>query len=271
MELGYLGPEGSYSYEAALSYSRDSKLVSMKTFSHIIDGVEKDIIEKGILPMENSTEGAVTSVMDALLNMNEVSIQDEIIIPVTHNLFGTDDKIDEIRFVVSHFQAIRQCHDFFENRYPDINLLSCESSSIACNIAKEKGSQYGVIASKYAGDKYKLKLIASDIQDNLSNETRFVIIGKNRPEPTGYDKTSIVFSFYKDKPGNLFSVLKIFAEAGINLTRIESRPEKKEIGKYKFYIDFVGHAMDSSVNKALNEIKKGTKIFRVLGSYPVHK
>ncbi len=269
--MGYLGPEGSYSYEAALLYSPGSEPVSMKSFSHIIEGVEKGIIEKGILPMENSTEGSVTFVMDGLLHIKETSIINEIVVPIAHNLFSMDGTLEKVHFVLSHSQAIQQCRDFFKTNYPYINLLACESSAVACRIAKEKGCEYGAIASRKAGEIYGLKLIASDIQDNRLNQTRFIILGKNKPGPTGHDKTSIVFSFHKDRPGNLYSVLKSFAEAEVNLTRIESRPAKAEIGKYIFYIDFMGHQREYKISKVLDEIKNITNPFKVLGSYPVHR
>lgn len=268
MIIGYLGPEGSYSYEAALSYTEKASLEKMHTFREIIEGVEKGTIDIGVLPIENSTEGAVTQVMDGLLTMSLASIQGELIQQIHHHLLSKG-KLDDLIHVFSHPQAIEQCREFFYHKMPHITLIPCKSSSDACRIVSEKGVEYGAIASESAGIIHGLKTIAADIEDNSYNQTRFIIIGRDKTVVTGNDKTSIAFSFYDDHPGSLFQVLKEFATENINLTRVESRPAKAELGKYVFYIDFIGHIKDEAVIRVMNNVKIITNKFVVFGSYPI--
>jgi len=270
MQLGYLGPAGSYSYEAALLYSRQARPVAMKAFSEIIRGVEDGIIDEGILPIENSTEGAVTAVMDGLLKTKLAQIKGEVVLPVVHNLLGTGEKPADIRYVYSHPQAIEQCREFFQKNYPSAVLLPCESSSFACINAKKNGSAYGAIANTNAGEIYGLKTLFESVQDNFFNQTRFVILSREPSPPGGRDKTSIAFTFHNDRPGSLFRVLQEFAVEEINLTRIESRPAKAELGKYVFFIDFCGHSQTPEVRKILTNIAAMTNLFKILGSYPAY-
>lgn len=269
MKLAYLGPEGSYSYVAAKHYAPDGELIGMRSFRAIISDIEEGSIDEGILPIENSTEGAVTQVMDGLMNTKTTKIQGEIILRITHNLLSVADNENEIEYVVSHPQAIEQCREFFERYYPHITLLPCESSSTACKIAKEKGNKYGAIGNSWAGENNGLQVIKKSIQDNINNQTRFVVVGKKLTFPTGRDKTSISFSFNEDYPGSLFSILKEFADEKINLTRVESRPAKAELGKYIFYIDFQGHREDIHCKRVLSIIKEKTSKLKVFGSYPI--
>ncbi|SES89111.1 prephenate dehydratase [Natronincola peptidivorans] len=269
MELGYLGPMGSYSYTAAKYYDPKSLLVGMKTFREIITTVEEGSIEEGILPIENSTEGAVTQVMDNLMETEESKIQGEIILQVRHNLLTVAEDASELKYVLSHPQALEQCREFFANQFPEVVLIPCESSSTACKIAKEKGIEYGAIGNILAGENNGLHTLYKDIQDNLNNQTRFVIIGRKNTVPTGKDKTSIAFSFHDDFPGSLHSILKEFAEENINLTRIESRPAKTELGRYIFYVDFNGHQEDLQCKRVLNNIEKITNKLKIFGSYPI--
>jgi prephenate dehydratase len=135
-------------------------------------------------------------------------------------------------------------------------------------IANEKGGKFGAIANGWIGMNYGLKIICREIQDNSFNQTRFWIIGRKRYQFTGRDKTSIAFSFHDDRPGNLFAVLKEFAQAEVNLTMIQSRPAKAELGKYIFFIDFIGHEEEERIKKVLDDVKKITRVCKVMGSYP---
>lgn len=268
-KIGYLGPEGSYSFVAAKIYNSRNDLVGKISFYDIIEGVEKGFLDYGILPIENSTEGAVTLVMDALLKTKKSRIIGEVTITVKHLLLGVGEHIDQVKYIVSHSQALQQCRQFLNANYPHIQLISCESSSQACLMAKEKGVEYGAIANEYAGELNKLNIILSDLQDNEFNQTRFIIIGEEDRQLTGKDKTSIAFSLKDNYPGSLFEVLKIFADNLIDLTRIESRPAKSQLGKYVFYIDFSGHITDKGIIDALERMKKFTSYIKVFGSYPL--
>jgi prephenate dehydratase len=269
MALGYLGPEGSYSYTAAKHYAHGSILIGMKTFKQIITAVEKGVIEKGVLPIENSTQGAVTQVMDHLMDTKITTITGEIILQVRHSLLSAHENGEELRYVLSHPQALDQCRVFFEKYYPHIQLIPCESTSYACELAKEKGMEYGAIANDWAAANHDFKILHKDIQDNANNQTRFIVIGRENAAATGRDKTSIAFSFHDDFPGSLYSVLKEFAEERINLTRIESRPAKMELGKYIFYIDFEGHQEDIKSKQVLKNIVAITNKLKIFGSYPI--
>ena len=268
MKIGYLGPEGSYSYEAAKNLSQGTSLINISSFSEIFHGVESGIIDIGILPIENSTEGAVTPVMDGLLSMKKATIVSEVVQEIHHQLLSLGT-LEEIKYVYSHPQAIEQCREYFKRQLPTIDLKPCSSTSEACRICLEGGSQYGAIASSLAGDLHGLRTIAFDIQDNTHNQTRFIVLGRAGSKPSGDDKTSIAFSFFDDYPGSLFQVLKLFAEENINLTRIESRPAKAELGKYIFYIDFKGHCSELAVTRVINNIKKITNKLIMFGSYPM--
>lgn len=269
MVLGYLGPKGSYSYEAALFYAKDSVLYDMDNFHDVIDGVEDGSLDEGILPLENSTEGVVTQVADALLHTQNSVVKRELVIPIVHNLYSNSGKMEDVRYVLSHSQVLEQCRHFFRTHYPEIKLISSGSSSQACIRMKNEGREYGAVASSTIGALHGLKLVREAIQDNSWNETRFIVIGREKAGITGNDKTSIAFTFYEDHPGSLYSVMQEFAEENINLSRIESRPAKSQIGKYVFYIDFAGHQDDERVKALLERIGTKTNYLKVLGSYPI--
>ncbi len=268
MKLGYLGPKGSYSYEAARIYAAYAELIPIASFYEIIQAVEKGDIDEGILPIENSTEGAVTFVMDGLLKTGEARIIGELVLPIRHNLVSLSDDIEEIDYIYSHPQAFEQCRGYFRRYIPGASLISCESTSLACAKAKKKGRGFAAIANNEATLIYNLNVLRSNIQDNFLNQTRFVIIGKKSDLECGYCKTSIAFTLPDDRPGALYKVLKEFADREINLTRIESRPAKTEIGKYIFYIDFIGTPKSDIVGEALCEIKNMTVFLKILGTYP---
>ncbi|MFZ5968703.1 MAG: prephenate dehydratase [Bacillota bacterium] len=268
MKIGYLGPEGTYSYEAAITYSPDAHHIPFKSFYEIIHAVESGDIEEGVLPIENSTEGAVTSVMDGLLKTDTAKIKGELILPVVHNLLSLSNDIKTIRYIYSHPQAIEQCRDYFQKYLPHVIMLPCESTSHACLKAKAEGPEKGAIGNRSAAEIHNLHVLSSSIQDNSYNQTRFIIISKTPVPSAVLNKTSIVFAFLNDYPGSLYTVLKAFADENINLTRIESRPAKAELGKYIFYIDFMGHYKDPVVEEVLSDIKQITGFLKIFGSYP---
>lgn len=269
MRLGYLGPKGSYSYLAAIAFSPQAATVAMGSFPEIIQGVENGLISHGILAMENSTEGAVTASIDALMQTEVARIEGELTISIDHSLLGEASRPSQIERVYSHPQALEQCRQFFQKNYPQVKLLPCDSSSQACILAKAEGPSCGAIAHKLAAELYQLPVLLTGIQDNLFNQTRFVLIGRQDAPITGRDKTSIAFAFHDDAPGSLIAVLKEFATENINLTRIESRPAKVEMGKYIFYIDFEGHQLDPAPKRVLAIVAQITSRLKVFGSYPV--
>ncbi|SFH88365.1 prephenate dehydratase/chorismate mutase / prephenate dehydratase [Tindallia magadiensis] len=268
MKCGYLGPEGSYSYLALKEAYPELKPVANTSFIEILEKLESGEIDFGFLPVENSTEGAVTVVMDSLLDLKDIVIQGEVVYSIKHHLFNTTGKMEEVKIISSHPQALEQCRGFFRRKYPHVNLIYAESTSAACYQAKEKGSEYAAVASMWAGKKSGLKVACEDIQDNRFNQTRFVKLGKVRKNPTGKDKTSIAFSFPYDEPGSLHKILKVFSDNHINLSRIESRPAKQELGQYIFFIDFNGHKEEPLIKEILKELERYTRKLYLFGSYP---
>ncbi len=270
MKLGYLGPKGSYSYEAAKTYAPYAKPVPIAGFYEIIQQVENGDLDEGILPMENSTEGAVTFVMDELLKTKKARIVGELVLPIHHNLVSLANSIEEINYIYSHPQAFGQCREYFRMYVPQASLISCGSTSLACAQAKRKGRNFAAVANMEATLIYNLNVLKTDIQDNSLNQTRFIIISKKPTLKCGRCKTSIAFSFSEDKPGALYRVLREFAHRDINLTRIESRPAKAEIGRYIFYVDFIGMPEDDAVGEALDEIRNMTVFLKIMGTYSAH-
>lgn len=273
MKIGYLGPDGSYSYCAAKKYCdgidhMTFRMTAEPSFASIVRKVEESENYTGILPLENSTEGIVTPVVDLLYYSKGISIVAEVIIPIHHELFNSNGNIEDIKYIYSNPQPIEQCKLKLAKLAPHAKLMESSSSSEACLIAKERGPEYGAISNEVAGRLYGLKSVASNLQDNEKNATRFVVIRKTEEtRATGKDKTSIAFTFDGDRPGSLYLVLKEFAECGINLSRIESRPMKEELGTYVFYIDFAGHIHDEEIIELLKKVKLVVGELKILGSY----
>ncbi len=265
--IGVLGPEGTYSEKAALLWSKDmpgAKLVYFKDFEEVLQAVEADDLEAGIVPVENSLEGAVTVVMDLLLRL-AVVIVGEVNVPVRHCLVGRGE--EEIRVVLSHPQALAQCRQYLREHYPLAEIRTTGSTSHAARLAQEF-PEMAAIAEAGTAERYGLRVLARGIQDVSDNVTRFIVAGRKIPTATGRDKTSLVIYLDRDRPGALFAILQEFAARKINLTRIESRPSRKGLGDYYFYIDLEGHLDDCAVKYALEAIEEKAGMVKVLGSYP---
>ncbi|MBE6485946.1 MAG: prephenate dehydratase [Methanosphaera stadtmanae] len=265
-QVGYLGPEGTFSHEAVLNYVNEySKIVPFDNIIHIFESLEKDEIDEAIVPIENSTEGSVLVTLDALMYF-DLNIIKELELPIKHNLLAQKGiSLDDISVICSHQQALAQCRHYLNKLNKQVHAMS--STANAARYVTELTSA-AVIGNKILSQKYGLEIIAQNIQDYDNNVTRFVVVSKSfQDETTGNDKTSIVLSLKGDKPGGLYEILRIFAEAGINLTKIESRPSKKGIGKYLFFIDMQGHKNESHINKTLSIIESEVNMIKILGSY----
>lgn len=265
--IGVLGPEGTYSEKAALIWSEDmptASLVYYGDFDGVLRAVEEGELDYGIVPLENSLEGAVTVVNDLLLRMSVV-IVGEVNVPVRHCLVGRGE--GEIRVILSHPQALAQCRQFIREHYPGAETRTTGSTSHAARLAQEFG-EMAAIADAGAAERYGLRILARDVQDVRENVTRFIVAGRQSPPPSGRDKTSLIIHLDQDRPGALYAILKEFAERNINLTRIESRPSRLRLGDYYFYIDLEGHQDNSEVRDALEGIRAKAGMVKVLGSYP---
>ncbi len=222
--------------------------------------------EYGIVPIENSIEGPVGITLDSLAHKFDLKIYNEIIIPINQNLIvNPGATMSDIEDVYSHSQAIAQCQEFIQkNKIQPHYAVS--TANAAKNIVGDKTK--AAIGNSKAAELYNLEILKANIQDTDNNETKFVVLSKEDHEPTGADKTSIIFSIYEDKPGGLYNILGIFQKNDINLTKIESRPSKKGLGKYLFFVDFEGHRNDAVIENIIKEIDKNTYFLKILGSYP---
>lgn len=265
-QVAYLGPEGTFSHSALLEIFGESvKAEAMKTIHDVFTEVEMGRASFGVVPIENSTEGAVTYTLDELLD-TELKIISEKYLRISYSLLSVSDDIKKIKKLYSHPQPLAQCKEWIRTNLPDVEIHHLGSTSLAAEAASwDKLS--AAIASDAAARIYKLNVLTSNIEDSRQNYTRFFVIGNTENPPTGKDKTSVICAI-KDKPGALYNLLRPLTEAGINMTRIESRPDKKKMWEYNFFIDFIGHT-DSTVVKIVIERMKEELIFlKVLGSYP---
>ncbi len=269
--LAYLGPPGTYSEEAALLYDADAELVSAASLPAVIDVVHAGDAEEGIVPIENSLEGAVTFTADLLIQENTLKIKSEIVLPIHHCLMAKPGAaLDNVEVVYSHPQSLGQCREYIQRRFPNATPMPSMSNSAAVVDMTQSAKPAVAIAGKRAASLFGVRILEERIEDNHSNATRFIVLSAQDSAPTGQDKTSICFSFNADMPGSLVSVLTEFSGRGINLNKIESRPTRVSLGRYIFLADVDGHRQDGDVGSALEAIGEKVSMLKVLGSYPRH-
>lgn len=243
------------------------ELIPYCTIPAVMESVKNGECSLGVVPIENSIEGPVGITLDSLAHKFDLKIYGEIITQINQNLIANPGtKIEDVKDVYSHAQAIAQCQEYITRN--KIQPHYAVSTAKAAKSIKGDKSKAAIGNSKVV-DLFGLEILESNIQDTDNNETRFVVLSKDSHEMTGNDKTSIIFSIYEDSPGGLYRILGFFEKNNINLTKIESRPSKKGLGKYLFFVDFIGHEDDDVIKDILNDIKEHTYFFKVLGSYPV--
>ncbi|MDP8215792.1 MAG: prephenate dehydratase [Candidatus Kaelpia imicola] len=264
--VAFLGPKATFTQLAALKkFGFSVRYIECSVITDIFNEVEKGNADFGVVPIENSFEGAVNHTLDMFID-SELSICSEIYLKITHYLLSKSKSVKELKKIYSKSEVFGQCRKWLESNAHGIDIAEVSSTARAAQIAAgEKGS--GCIASKMAKDIYGLNMIASSIEDAPCNVTRFLVIGETLAQPTGRDRTSVVFSV-KDKIGALHAMLLPFKRHGINLTKIESRPSKKRAWDYYFFVDLEGHCKDAKVAKALAELSDVTFSLKILGSYP---
>ena len=241
-------------------------LIPYCTIPAVMESVKNGECSLGVVPIENSIEGPVGITLDSLAHKYDLKIFDEIIIPINQNLIvNPGTKMEDIRDVYSHAQAIAQCQEYIEKHKIQPHY-AVSTAKAAKSIIGDKTK--AAIGNAKSAELYNLEVLESNIQDMDNNQTRFVVLSKENHKITGKDKTSIIFSIYEDRPGGLYNVLGFFEKNDINLTKIESRPSKKGLGKYLFFVDFNGHKDEDIIQNILEEIKDNTYFFKVLGSYP---
>lgn len=266
LTVAYLGPDGTFSHLAVLSrFGSGEKLLPVSMISHVFDEVERGKADLGIVPIENSMEGSVKHTLDRLISTT-LQIRGEVFLRVSHSLMSLCYKLDEIIRIYSHPQALAQCRGWLRQHVPRAALLETTSTTDAVEKSLDDSCS-AAIGSSMAASAYGLPIIMEGIEDEPSNTTRFLIIGKGLCDRSGEDKTSIVFGT-PHTPGGLYRSLEPFAAARINMTRIESYPLRGKVWEYLFFVDFNGHRDDDVVNKCLADMKERTTYMKVLGSYP---
>jgi prephenate dehydratase len=270
--IGYLGPKGTFTEIAVKKISKDEiNHIPYQHLNNLMEDIENNKIKIGVIPIENSIEGGVNITLDLLVKYN-LNIINEIIIPIKHSIAVVKKiGLNKIKNVISHPQALAQCKNFLDNNLTDYKIHPANSTAEAMEKIKDLDESFCAIGNKESALYYNLKVLKENVQDEKDNWTRFIIISKEKSKKTNNDKTSIICSAKKDTPGALYDILHEFAIRGINLTRIESRPTKKMLGEYLFFIDFEGHIEDKNVIKAIDIIKYKTSWFKLLGSYPISK
>lgn len=269
MKVAYLGPPGTYSEEAALTCAPLADHLPCPGIAAAVIAVEEGNADRAVVPIENSLEGAVTQTVDLLIHRSSLRIRGEVVLPIHHCLvLGDGVDPSEVTRVYSHPQALAQCRGFLESRLSAAEPVASLSTADAVRDMLESSRPAAAIASERAASHVGGVIVDRDIEDVPSNKTRFVVLARADELPTGDDRTSICFDFTEDTAGTLHGTLGEFAERGINMIKIESRPDKRSLGRYIFLIDIEGHREDALVRDALERVRGRVSMFRVFGSYP---
>jgi chorismate mutase/prephenate dehydratase len=266
LRVAYLGPRATFSHLAAMErFGLSAQFLAMRSIAEVFAEVEKGNADYGVVPVENSTEGVVSHTLDLFLD-STLLICSEVVVEAALHLLGKGSNLAEVRQIYSHPHAIAAARKWLETNSQHIPVVETSSTAAAAEIAaSEPGA--AAIASELAADLYGLTIIQRRIEDRPNNMTRFLVVGRKASPPSATDKTSILFSI-KDRVGALYRMLQPFAENTINLTKIESRPSKKQVWEYVFYVDLEGHAGEPRVQRALEALRDECMFLKVLGSYP---
>jgi chorismate mutase/prephenate dehydratase len=265
--ISFLGPEASYTHIAALNHFKHSgKFIEQSNLYEIFREVEKQESHFGVVPVENSIEGAVNHTLD-LFSDFDLNITAEHYEPVSHDLLSITGDPKDVKKICSHPQALAQCRNWIKKKFANIEILETSSTSRAAILASDDKS-LAAISSKQAAHIYELQTVESKIEDYSGNITRFLVIGKDIPEQTGHDKTSIMFAT-SHVPGALFKALAPVDKAELNMLKLESRPTRHQNWSYYFFLDIEGHQKDQLLINTIEKIKKYSLSLKVLGSYPL--
>jgi len=265
LTIAYLGPAATFTHQAAMAkFGSSLDYVPAMTIGEVFYKVESGRAEYGVVPIENSTEGAVNHTLDMFFE-SKLKIYSEILLEISQCLLS-NYRLEELHKVYSKREVFGQCRLWLRANLPSVECLEVSSTAHAAEIAnKEKYS--AAIASELAASLYSIPVVQKSIEDSPHNVTRFFIIGRKDSPPSGDDKTSIIFST-EDKSGALYEALGVFKRAKINLSMIESRPSRKKVWEYYFFVDFDGHKSDPRVKEALKKLRAVCKSVKILGSYP---
>lgn len=267
VRAAFLGPEGTFTQAAAIKHFGHSVVTrAMATIDEIFREVESGACDFGVVPVENSTEGVVSHTLDLFMN-SPLRITGEVTLRINHHLMSRESDLGTITRLYSHQQSLAQCRGWLDRYLPHAERIAVGSNAEAARLASETPGA-AAVAGLQAAEIYGLTVLAERIEDDPGNTTRFLVIGKQDSPPSGQDKTSLLLSC-RNKAGGLHALLLPLAAHGISMTRIESRPSRRGIWDYVFFIDIIGHRQDLPVAVALDHLEKEAPLFKVLGSYPV--
>jgi len=267
VRVAYLGPEGTFSHQACVEqFGSQVDLAPVRLMSEIFTATERGECHFGVIPVENSIEGAINVTYDGLMD-SEVTICGEVMVEVSQNLLSRSGRLEEVQVVASHPQPLAQCRGWLHSNLPGADLRETLSTAAAAQLASEDAT-VAAIGSEIAAQAYGLSFVAKGIEDHRGNTTRFLVLGREMPARSGNDLTSAAFTVRRDQAGALFHLLEPFARHAVNLTAVQSRPMKGKPWEYIFFIDMQGHAQDDAVGKALDEAAAYAHSHKVLGSFP---
>jgi chorismate mutase/prephenate dehydratase len=268
LRVAYLGPAGTFAHEAAQQqFGACVEFVAASPISAIFRALERDEVDLGVVPIENTTEGVVTETFDALAASSEIVPCGETLLRVSQHLLSRSGRLEDVRRVASHPQGLAQCRRWLDQKLPRAERVEMPSTAAAARLAAEDG-EVAAVAGAAAAETYGLAFAARAIEDARDNTTRFLLLGRRSPPRSGRDLTSAVFTVRKSEPGALHRLLEPFARHGVNLTSIQSRPMHGKPFEYLFFLDLEGHRDDPGVTRALAEAAAQAHSHRVLGSFP---
>lgn len=270
--VAFLGPPGTFTEEALLSQAdlAAGELVPIRSIAEVIAAVEQGEADIGVVPIENAIEGSVNVTLDTLGFDSDLLIQREVVLSISLNLCAKPGTaLSDIKAVISMPHAVAQCREWLAAKLPGVEVGAANSTAEAAqHVARARATSRAAISTALAAKLYGLDVLAADIEDHPENQTRFVVISRGVPPRTGHDKTSIVVFQSQDRPGSLLAILQEFAARAVNLTKLESRPTKRGLGNYCFFIDCEGHIADELVADVLRNLAAKHTV-KFLGSYPV--
>jgi chorismate mutase/prephenate dehydratase len=269
LKVGYLGPEGTFTQTAVYKHFGHSvRALPFHTIDEVFQEVESGVADFGVVPIENSSEGSVNNTLDMFLT-SPLKISGEVELPIEQHLLGQMTGLENIDRICAHEQSLAQCRGWLREYLPQVELIGMSSNAAGARRARDEAGT-AAIGPDVAADVYDLKIMVGSIQDRRDNSTRFLVVGRKLLTASGADKTTLLVSTSDTGAGAgvLHTLLQPLADHGVNITFIESRPSQRQNWDYVFFMDIEGHANESPVSEALQELEQVSSLFRVLGAYP---
>ena len=267
LKVAFLGPEGTYTHCAAVKHF--GSLIEtrpVESIEEVFRVVEADSANFGVVPVENSSAGVINHTLDLFMK-SSLTISGEVALRIRHNLLSSAGSLQDIKRVYAHQQSLSQCNLWLDKHLPNAERIAMSSNAQAVLLVKDHADNTAAIGGVMAAELYGVPVLEADIEDEPDNTTRFAVIGQHKSPPSGEDRTSLLV-FVHNKPGSLYDLLKPLAERGISMSNIASRPSRRGVWDYVFFIDVDGHRDDEVVKQAISEIEKASAMVTVLGSYP---